>query len=83
MKRILTLGLVLALTGLGSSVHAAVGKTTYPVVFAHGLAGWDNILGAFYFGDGTGNFVGDPCDAFLELDCNGNLNAGQKARHLF
>ncbi len=79
MKRILTLGLVLVLTGFASSVHASVAKTRYPVVFAHGLAGWDNILGAFYFGDGTGNFVGDPCDAFLEIDCNGNIDNGQKA----
>lgn len=79
MKKAIAIGLVLALTGALSTASATVRKTTYPVVFAHGLAGWDNILGAFYFGDNNGNFVGDPCDEFLEVYCNGGLNSGQKA----
>jgi triacylglycerol lipase len=79
MKKAIAIGLALALTGALSTANATVRKTTYPVVFAHGLAGWDNILGAFYFGDNNGNFVGDPCDEFLEVYCNGGLNSGQKA----
>ena len=50
MRKLWILGLVFALTGMLSSVQATVRKTTYPVVFAHGLAGWNNILGYFYFG---------------------------------
>ena len=73
-------GLLIALTGTMTATEATVRKTTYPVVFAHGLAGWDNILGQFYFGDNNGNFVGDPCDETLEVLCNGGLNSAQKAK---
>jgi len=54
-------------------------KTTYPVVFAHGLAGFDDILGYDYWGDDYGTFVGDPCDEFLEVTCNAYIDPGQKA----
>lgn len=45
--------------------------TDYPVVFAHGMIGWDSLLGHAYFGDDLwGTFVGDSC-GFLEIDgCN-------------
>ncbi len=81
MKKILTIGLLLCLTGVYSTAQATVRKTAYPVVFAHGLAGWNDILGYFYFGDdgAGGNFVGDACNEFLEIVCNGGLNSGQKA----
>jgi len=62
-----------------TSAHAAAARTTYPVVFAHGMGGFDNLLGYDYWGDDYGTFVGDPCDEFLEIYCNGNLNSGQKA----
>ena len=71
MKKAIVFGLALSLTGIMTSANATVRKTANPVVFAHGLAGWDNILGAFYFGDNNGNFVGDACDEFLEVLCNG------------
>ena len=65
---------------LGSSpVLAGASKTSYPVVFAHGLGGMDDIFGFYYFGDDYGTFVGDPCDGFLEVTCNSNLNSGQQA----
>ncbi|MCP3161714.1 esterase/lipase family protein [Myxococcus qinghaiensis] len=54
-------------------------RTLHPVVFAHGLSGYDDLLGLDYFGDELGNFVGDACDEFLELSCNPYLNAGQRA----
>lgn len=54
-------------------------RTTYPVVFAHGLAGFDDILGFDYWGDDYGTFVGDPCDEFLELRCNSDIDDDQKA----
>jgi triacylglycerol lipase len=61
------------------AARAGAARTTYPVVFAHGMAGFDNILGYDYWGDDYGTFVGDPCDAFLEVYCNGDIDAGQKA----
>ncbi|NVJ22749.1 acetyltransferase [Myxococcus sp. AM011] len=54
-------------------------KTRYPVVFAHGLGGFDNLLGLLYFGDDLGTFVGDACDEPFEVACNPYLNAGQRA----
>jgi hypothetical protein len=59
--------------------RAGAARTTYPVVFAHGMAGFDDILGYDYWGDDYGTFVGDPCDAFLEVYCNGDIDSGQKA----
>ncbi|MBI3395890.1 MAG: acetyltransferase [Spirochaetia bacterium] len=79
MKRIVMTALLLCVALFATSVQATVRKSAYPVVFAHGLGGFDNLLGVFYFGDNVGNFVGDPCDALLETVCNGGLNAGQKA----
>ncbi|MBI3395891.1 MAG: acetyltransferase [Spirochaetia bacterium] len=79
MKKIIMSCLVLSVALFATSVQATVRKSAYPVVFAHGLGGFDNLLGVFYFGDNVGNFVGDPCDAFLEVVCNGGLNSGQKA----
>jgi pimeloyl-ACP methyl ester carboxylesterase len=58
---------------------AGAARTTYPVVFAHGMAGFDDILGFDYWGDDYGTFVGDPCDEFLEVYCNGDIDSGQKA----
>jgi triacylglycerol esterase/lipase EstA (alpha/beta hydrolase family) len=81
MKRavyaLLALSLSLFVTEGGA--RAGASRTTYPVVFAHGMAGFDNILGYDYWGDDYGTFVGDPCDAFLEVYCNGDLDSGQKA----
>ena len=61
------------------ATHAGAAKTTYPVVFAHGMGGFNNLLGYDYWGDDYGTFVGDPCDALLEVYCNGDIDSGQKA----
>lgn len=74
-----SLALGLAVFFAGSSLFAGVPRSTYPVVFAHGAAGFDDILGYDYWGDDYGVFVGDPCDEFLEVSCNGNIDSGQKA----
>lgn len=63
-----------------TTISARAAKTTYPVVFAHGLAGFDNILGYDYWGDDYGVFVGDPCDEFLEVSCNSYIDPAQKAK---
>ncbi len=35
-------------------------QSNYPVIFTHGMAGFDDILGFYYWGDDYGSFVGDP-----------------------
>lgn len=73
---------VFLLTGPGSAraqFNERAARTRYPVVFAHGLGGFDNLLGNPYFGDDLGTFVGDACDEPFELVCNAYLNAGQRA----
>lgn len=65
---------------VSSTIWGRAAKTTYPVVFAHGLAGFDNILGYDYWGDDYGTFVGDPCDEFLEVYCNSYIDPNQKAK---
>lgn len=80
MKRLgYALLLALSLCVSEGAARAGAARTTYPVVFAHGMGGFDNILGFDYWGDDYGTFVGDPCDAFLEVYCNGDIDSGQRA----
>jgi triacylglycerol esterase/lipase EstA (alpha/beta hydrolase family) len=65
--------------GLSTAAHAGAAKTTYPVVFAHGMSGFDDILGYDYWGDDYGTFVGDACDELLEVYCNEDISSTQKA----
>lgn len=67
------------LAGSAGAAQAAAPKTSYPVVFAHGMGGFDNLLGYDYWGDDYGTFVGDACNEFLEVYCNGDIDGGQKA----
>jgi triacylglycerol lipase len=71
--------LSVAMLGLSAQAQAGAAKTTYPVVFAHGMGGFDNLLGYDYWGDDYGTFVGDACDKFLEIYCNDYLSSSQKA----
>lgn len=66
------------IAGAGEALASAP-KTTYPVVFAHGMGGFNDLLGYDYWGDDYGTFVGDPCDELLEVYCNGDIDSGQKA----
>ncbi len=80
--RILSVALLASLSILAGSAgvaSAAAPKTSFPVVFAHGMGGFDDLLGYDYWGDDYGTFVGDPCNEFLEAYCNGEIDAGQKA----
>jgi len=70
---------ILMLGIAGSAVARDADKTLYPIVFAHGMAGFDDILGYDYWGDDYGVFVLDPCDEFLEVNCNGDINSAQKS----
>ncbi|MCP3101103.1 acetyltransferase [Myxococcus sp. K15C18031901] len=71
--------LALVVAGISPSAMAAAERTTYPVVFAHGLGGFDNILGYDYWGDDFGVFVGDPCNEFLEITCNSGIDVNQRS----
>lgn len=78
-RTLLAIGLAAALMIFGgSAAHADASRTTYPVVFAHGLSGFDDIFGFDYWGDDFGTFVGDPCGWF-ELSCNGDIDSKQQA----
>ncbi len=73
---------VSALCTLGSITSATAeesAKTKYPVVMAHGMAGWDSIGGFSYFGDDWGTFALDGC-SFLEINgCNDWVPGDQQA----
>lgn len=53
--------------------------TRYPIVFAHGMGGFDDILGHDYWGNDWGTFVLDPCDKFLETSCNRDIDDDQRS----
>lgn len=73
-------GVTLACALALSAAHARdANQTRYPIVFAHGMAGFDNILGFDYWGDDYGTFVLDACDKFLETVCNWDISSRQKS----
>ncbi|PTL79675.1 triacylglycerol lipase [Vitiosangium sp. GDMCC 1.1324] len=78
MKKLHTLVLALCALGLTTEARAGAAKTTYPVVFAHGMAGFDDILGYDYWGDDYGMYVGDTCQLF-EIGCNEDIDANQQS----
>jgi len=71
--------LLAASFAISPDARAAAAKTTYPVVFAHGMGGFNDILGFDYWGDDYGTFVRDPCDEFLGILCNPDIDSHQKA----
>jgi triacylglycerol lipase len=75
MKFLLTL-MLSVLCVFGPEAHAGAAKTTYPVVFAHGVGGFDDILGYNYWGDDYGMFVGTNCQS--AWICNGDLAEDQQ-----
>ncbi len=80
MKKTTIIVLCLLLAGfVGTAIGRDAPKTVYPIVFAHGCAGFNDILGYDYWGDDYGVFVLDPCDEFLEISCNGDINVNQKS----
>jgi len=69
---------------LGTSMAQAevADETQYPVIFAHGMSGWDSIAGYHYFGeDGYGTFVGDACSFFELNGCNDWISNGQQSNN--
>jgi triacylglycerol lipase len=59
MKKALLCVSLLLVCALPAQARIA-NKTLYPIVFAHGMAGFDDILGYDYWGDDYGNYVLDP-----------------------
>ena len=66
---------VLSFSNYAFSANAS--RTQYPVIFAHGLGGFDDILGFSYWGDDYGNYVLDPCDSPSEQVCNRHIDRHQ------
>jgi pimeloyl-ACP methyl ester carboxylesterase len=66
----------------GTAQAETASETRHPVIFAHGMGGWDSLAGYSYFGDdGWGTFVGDAC-SFLEMNgCNPWIARGQQANN--
>ena len=63
MKKAVLLVAAVALAAITAPASARVAnKTVYPIVFAHGMAGFDDILGYDYWGDDYGYYVLDPYD---------------------
>jgi len=59
MRRLGSACIAMLALGVAAQAHADAVRTTHPVVFAHGMAGFDDILGYDYWGDDYGTFVGD------------------------
>ncbi len=79
-NKLMILGLVsLAVCLTAPLASARATKTVNPVVFAHGMMGFDQLVGLDYFGNDLGTFVGDPCDQFLETTCNRKIDRKQQA----
>ena len=73
-------GLWVGVLGLLPAVSwAGAAKTQHPVVFAHGLGGFDDLLGYDYWGNDFGMFVGKACGSRFEVNCNSDLDPGQLA----
>ena len=72
------IALMTACFTIQDAVARDANKTKYPIVFAHGLAGFDDILGYDYWGDDYGVYVLDTC-GFLEVNCNHDINSNQKS----
>lgn len=72
----------LSLNSTANAYEYKADETDYPVIFAHGMAGWDSLAGYHYFGeDGWGTFVGDAC-SFMEMNgCNDWISQGQQSHN--
>ncbi|MDX1453194.1 MAG: acetyltransferase [Oleiphilaceae bacterium] len=81
LKPVTTLMLIVVITLSYVQVSLArdANLTRYPIVFAHGMAGFDDILGYDYWGDDYGVFVLDPCDKLFESSCNHDIHDDQKS----
>ncbi len=62
----------------GTVLERDANRTNYPIVFAHGMAGFDDILGYDYWGDDYGVYVLDTCQ-WGEYYCNHDINSGQES----
>jgi triacylglycerol esterase/lipase EstA (alpha/beta hydrolase family) len=70
--------LIFTLGSIAPAVAETSTKTKYPVILAHGMAGWDSIAGIDYFGDEWGTFALDGC-SLLEVGCNDWVPGDQKS----
>ncbi len=79
MKQAILLFAALAVAAVAGPASARTAdKTLYPIVFAHGMGGFDNILGYDYWGDDYGVYVLDTC-SWGEYYCNHDINSNQQS----
>jgi triacylglycerol esterase/lipase EstA (alpha/beta hydrolase family) len=72
------LAAALALCLSNPALARTANKTAYPIVFAHGMAGFDDILGYDYWGDDYGVYVLDTCQ-WGEYYCNPDIHYNQQS----
>ncbi len=77
-RRLCTTAALALLLACGPALARDADKTTYPIVFAHGMAGFDDILGYDYWGDDYGVYVLDTCQ-WGEYYCNGDIHSQQES----
>jgi triacylglycerol lipase len=82
-KKLAVVGSLLMSLGLSLPAQQAQAadaqKTKYPIILAHGMAGWDEIAGLDYFGNELGVFALDGCQLLEVNGCNKDVNGGQLA----
>ena len=79
IQRVVMTGLFAGVLGGAPASWAGAAKTQYPVVFAHGMGGFDDLLGYDYWGNDFGTFVGEACESRFDTSCNSDLDPGQRA----
>lgn len=75
----LAVSLCLSLGGVQQAQAADALKSKYPIILAHGMAGWDEIAGFDYFGNESGVFALDGCQLLEINGCNKDVNGSQMA----
>ncbi len=81
LLKTLAAGAATLMLGLGLASPAAAetaNMTKYPVILAHGMAGWDSLAGFPYFGDDWGTPALKGCSSIFSINCNGWVQGGQK-----
>lgn len=77
MKKLIFIGIISVCLGISTAGFShEVPVTSWPVVFAHGMGGFDDILGFAYWAGNGFDPVWDPC-GFLEADCNEHISSSQ------
>jgi len=75
----MTLSIIAAAFVSGNVMAATAATTKNPTILAHGMMGFDSLVGIQYFGDEWGVSVSDSC-GFLEVGCNSWVSSAQDSK---